>query len=102
MARRGLPGCGGRGLEADEGAGLFAPSRNPARPPREEAAPRPPHADALVDRIGPPEEAARNTKLRGLAASGWHTAAVTMRLLVESDHARCPRRDPLARAGRTS
>src|SRR2546425_11891310 len=31
MALRGLPGCGGRGLEADEGAGLFAPSRNPAR-----------------------------------------------------------------------
>jgi acyl dehydratase len=31
------------------------------------------------------EEAARDTILRGLAASGWHTAAVTMRLLVESD-----------------
>ena len=31
------------------------------------------------------EDAARNTIFRGLAASGWHTAAVTMRLLVESD-----------------
>jgi len=31
------------------------------------------------------EEAARDTIFAGLAASGWHTAAVTMRLLVESD-----------------
>src|SRR5712664_3435814 len=31
------------------------------------------------------EDAARDTFFRGLAASGWHTAAVTMRLLVESD-----------------
>jgi acyl dehydratase len=31
------------------------------------------------------EEAARDTVFGGLAASGWHTAAVTMRLLVESD-----------------
>ena len=31
------------------------------------------------------EEAARDTIFRGLAASGWHTAAVTMRLLVDSD-----------------
>lgn len=31
------------------------------------------------------EEAARETVFRGLAASGWHTAALTMRLLVESD-----------------
>src|SRR5256885_15820674 len=30
------------------------------------------------------EEAARDTIFRGLAASGWHTAAVPMRLLVES------------------
>jgi acyl dehydratase len=30
-------------------------------------------------------EAARDTIFRGLAASGWHTAAITMRLLVESD-----------------
>jgi acyl dehydratase len=31
------------------------------------------------------EEAAGNTIFGGLAASGWHTAAVTMRLLVESE-----------------
>ncbi len=29
-------------------------------------------------------ESAKNTLLSGLAASGWHTAAITMRLLVES------------------
>ena len=31
------------------------------------------------------EEAARNTIFGGLAASGWHTAAMTMRLLVEGE-----------------
>jgi acyl dehydratase len=31
------------------------------------------------------EDAARDSIFGGLAASGWHTAAVTMRLLVESD-----------------
>lgn len=31
------------------------------------------------------EDAARTTLFGGLAASGWHTAAMTMRLLVESD-----------------
>jgi acyl dehydratase len=31
------------------------------------------------------EQAARASFFGGLAASGWHTAAVTMRLLVESD-----------------
>ena len=31
------------------------------------------------------EAAASGTVFRGLAASGWHTAAATMRLLVESD-----------------
>ncbi len=31
------------------------------------------------------EEAACDTIFRGLAASGWHTAALTMRLLVESE-----------------
>ena len=31
------------------------------------------------------EDAARDTIFRGQVASGWHTAAVTMRLLVESD-----------------
>lgn len=30
-------------------------------------------------------EAAKKTFFKGLAASGWHTAALTMRLLVESD-----------------
>jgi acyl dehydratase len=29
--------------------------------------------------------AARNSVFKGLAASGWHTAAMTMRLLVEGD-----------------
>ena len=31
------------------------------------------------------EEAARGSIFGGLAASGWHTAAITMRLLVESE-----------------
>jgi len=31
------------------------------------------------------DAAARQTIFKGLAASGWHTAAMTMRLLVESD-----------------
>jgi len=31
------------------------------------------------------DEAARDSIFRGLAASGWHTAAATMRLLVEGD-----------------
>jgi acyl dehydratase len=31
------------------------------------------------------EKVARDSIFEGLAASGWHTAAVTMRLLVESD-----------------
>jgi len=31
------------------------------------------------------DTAARGTIFRGLAASGWHTAAITMRLLVDSD-----------------
>jgi acyl dehydratase len=31
------------------------------------------------------EDTARDTIFGGLAASGWHTAALTMRLLVESD-----------------
>ena len=38
--------------------------------------PQPPHLD---------EEAARRTSFGGLVASGWHTAAVTMRLIVDSD-----------------
>ncbi len=31
------------------------------------------------------EEAAKHSIFKGLAASGWHTAALTMRLFVESD-----------------
>jgi acyl dehydratase len=31
------------------------------------------------------DEAARDTVFRGLAASGWHTAAMTMRLLVDGE-----------------
>src|SRR6185369_3858762 len=31
------------------------------------------------------EEAARRTSFGGLVASGWHTAALTMRLIVDSD-----------------
>lgn len=31
------------------------------------------------------DEAAQETLFRGLAASGWHTAAMTMRLIVESE-----------------
>lgn len=31
------------------------------------------------------EEAAKASLFQGLAASGWHTAAITMRLLVDSD-----------------
>ena len=31
------------------------------------------------------EDGARNTFFKGLAASGWHTAAMAMRLLVESE-----------------
>jgi acyl dehydratase len=38
--------------------------------------PQPPHLD---------EEAGRRTPFGGLVASGWHTAAVAMRLLVDSD-----------------
>jgi acyl dehydratase len=38
--------------------------------------PQPFHLDAV---------AAQNTLFKGLAASGWHTAALTMRLLVEGE-----------------
>ncbi len=31
------------------------------------------------------EDAARNSIFQGLAASGWHTAAMSMRLLIESE-----------------
>ena len=45
------------------------------------------------------EDAARASLFRGLAASGWHTAAVTMRLLVDSDLR--PAGGPSGRVGRT-
>jgi acyl dehydratase len=38
--------------------------------------PQPQHLD---------DQAGRRTSFRGLVASGWHTAAVTMRLIVDSD-----------------
>jgi acyl dehydratase len=38
--------------------------------------PQPAHLD---------EQAARRTSFGGLVASGWHTAAVTMRLIIDSD-----------------
>jgi acyl dehydratase len=41
------------------------------------------------------DEAARNTFFGGLAASGWHTAAITMSLLVRS----CPIQGGLVGAG---
>jgi acyl dehydratase len=31
------------------------------------------------------EEAAKNSPFKGLAASGWHTAAITMRLMVDGE-----------------
>jgi len=31
------------------------------------------------------DEAAKNSPFKGLAASGWHTAAITMRLLVDGE-----------------
>jgi acyl dehydratase len=42
-------------------------------------------ADVEPPPFHPDEEAVRDTIFRGLAASGWHTAVVTMWLLVESD-----------------
>jgi acyl dehydratase len=45
-------------------------------PPSDLFAPQPFHLDP---------EAATHTFFRGLAASGWHTAALTMRLLVDSE-----------------
>lgn len=35
------------------------------------------------------EEAAKGTFFQGLAASGWHTAGITMRLIVESVPLKC-------------
>jgi acyl dehydratase len=58
------------------GSGQLSIDKERARAFAAEFDPQPFHLD---------EEAARHTILGGLAASGWHTAAVTMRLLVESE-----------------
>jgi acyl dehydratase len=58
------------------GSGQLCIDRERARAFAAEFDPQPFHLD---------EEAARHTIFGGLAASGWHTAAVTMRLLVESE-----------------
>ena len=46
---------------------------------------RPSPPSSIRNRSISTRPSARNTIFRGLAASGWHTAALTMRLLVESD-----------------
>jgi len=58
------------------GSGRFRIDRERIKTFAAEFDPQPFHLD---------EEAARYTIFRGLAASGWHTAALTMRLLVESE-----------------
>ena len=68
---RGL--CRRADLSAPGGCGS---TRSGSRASPHEFDPQPFHLD---------EEAARRSVFRGLAASGWHTAAVTMRLLVESE-----------------
>ena len=46
------------------------------------------------------EDAARGSFFGGLAASGWHTAALTMRLLVDSGFRFDPPRDDRRSSGR--
>ena len=58
------------------GSGRLRISKEQVRAFAAEFDPQPFHLD---------EEAAQNTIFKGLAASGWHTAALTMRLLVESE-----------------
>src|SRR5215831_4329023 len=58
------------------GSGQLSIDRERAKAFAAEFDPQPFHLD---------EEAARHTIFGGLAASGWHTAAVTMRLLVGSE-----------------
>ena len=58
------------------GSGRLRISKEQVRAFAAEFDPQPFHLD---------EEAAKNTIFKGLAASGWHTAALTMRLLVESE-----------------
>ena len=58
------------------GSGRLAVDKERIKSFAAEVDPQPFHLD---------EQAARDTVFRGLAASGWHTAAMTMRLLVESE-----------------
>jgi acyl dehydratase len=58
------------------GSGRLRIDKERARAFAAEFDPQPFHLD---------EAAARQSVFGGLAASGWHTASVTMRLLVESD-----------------
>src|ERR1700694_1254968 len=58
------------------GSGRLLAEQARIKPCAAEFDPQPFHLDA---------EAARRSLFGGLAASGWHTAALTMRLLVESD-----------------
>jgi acyl dehydratase len=58
------------------GSGQLRIEKERARAFAAEFDPQPFHLD---------EEAAGHTIFGGIAASGWHTAAVTMRLLVDSD-----------------
>lgn len=81
-ARARLPGMAERYLE-DYAVGQTFGSARQLRVDEErikafarEFDPQPYHLD---------EKAAQASVFRGLAASGWHTAAMTMRLLVESD-----------------
>ena len=70
-----------RYLEDFEPGQKFGSGRLPVEPARiksfaTEFDPQPFHLD---------EDSARGSFFKGLAASGWHTAAMTMRLLVESE-----------------
>ena len=58
------------------GSGRLAVDRERIKAFAAEFDPQPFHLD---------EQAAQDTMFQGLAASGWHTAAMTMRLLVESE-----------------
>lgn len=59
-----------------QGAGRFRVDAAAIRAFAAEFDPQPFHLD---------EEAARRSLFGGLAASGWHTSAITMRLLVDSE-----------------
>jgi len=64
------------------------PNGNEERGPRERVRGEGPGGRGHAGEVKPfhlDEDAARDTIFGGLAARGWHTAAVTMRLLVESD-----------------